>query len=124
MEQFQKYNTIDKYGAKLRIYQDQLANISEMQLSDNKLIIQLCKGLLPHYDDIVRAIRVNMSKMTFNQALKLLIYRECILGARRQSKALIASKKKTQAQALAANTDNADNGKNNQQVASWFVDMR
>ena len=53
MEQFQKYKSIDEYAAKLRTYQDQLANASDMQLSDNKLIIQLCKGLPPHYDDVV-----------------------------------------------------------------------
>ena len=39
MEQFQKYKSIDEYAAKLRTYQDQLANASDMQLSDNKLII-------------------------------------------------------------------------------------
>ena len=56
--------------------------------------------------------------MTFNQALKLLIDRERILSARRQSKALVAATEKaqTQTQALAANTDNnAESDVNNQQ---------
>ena len=82
-----------------------------MQFGDNKLTTQLYKGLPPHYNDIVTAIRINKSNMTFTQALKLLTECEHTIGARRQSKSLVATAKKAQAQALAASTDNANNGR-------------
>ena len=45
-EQFQKYKSIEEYGAKLKSYQDQLAHITERRLTDSNLIFQLIKGLL------------------------------------------------------------------------------
>lgn len=90
-EQFQWYNSIEEYGAKLKDYQDQLADISERRLTDSNLIYQLVKGLPPQYDDIATSIRLNKSKVDFHLALGQLIERERILGDRRQSKALVAN---------------------------------
>ena len=38
MEQFKNYKTVDEYGAKLKTYQDQLANITDRRLPDSSLI--------------------------------------------------------------------------------------
>ena len=91
LEQFKKYGSMEEYGAKLKTYQDQLACVSNKKITDSNLILQLIRGLPPHYDDVVMMIRSNKAKLTFRQALKMLIERERILGDRRQSKALISS---------------------------------
>ena len=91
LEQFKKYGSMEEYGAKLKTYQDQLACVSDKKITDSNLILQLIRGLPPHYDDVVMMIRSNKAKLTFRQALKMLIERERILGDRRQSKALISS---------------------------------
>ena len=69
-EQFQKYKTIEEYGAKLKTYQDQLANITERRLTDRNLIFQLMKGLPPQYDGIVTIIRMNRLTITI-EAIQL-----------------------------------------------------
>ena len=89
-EQFHKYKSVDEYGAKLKTYQDQLAHIADRHLTDSNLIQQLIKGLPPHYDDVVTMIRMTKPRITFHQALKLLVERERTLSNCRQSKALVA----------------------------------
>ena len=101
-EQFQKYKTIEEYGAKLKSYQYQLAGITERRLTDGNLIVQLIKGLPQQYDDIATSIRLNKSTIDFHQALTLLTEHERTISARRQSKALVVK-------ALVADTHNARN---------------
>ena len=105
-EQFSKYKNIEEYGAKLKGYQDQLAP-TDQRLTENNLIFQLVKGFPMHYDDIVTTIRV--SKITFHQALLMLIEPERVLQERRQSKALIAK-------ASTPTTHDNHNNHNNQRV--------
>ena len=108
LEQFQKYKSIEEYGAKLKNYQDQLANITERRLTDSNLILQLVRGLPPQYDDVVMMIRINKSKMTFHQALKVLIERERILSDRRQSEALIVGTSTSTSTSTNTSTSNSN----------------
>ena len=88
-EKFQRYKSMDEYGAKLKNYQDLLA-MTDQRLSESNLIFQLVKSLPASYDDVVSIIRMKQAKLTFHDALRLLIERERILVDRRQSKALYA----------------------------------
>ena len=39
LEQFKKYGSMEEYGAKLKTYQDQLACVSDKQITDSNLIL-------------------------------------------------------------------------------------